>query len=58
MNWTEEDQEELSKLLARGKWYPDSNLFMPADDDATRYYELIDRKCEFLWEQHKQEQRG
>lgn len=56
--WTQQDETELQAILARGSHYPDRKLFMPSADDETRYYELIERKSDYLWTMHKRQYEG
>lgn len=56
--WGEEEEAELQGILARGRHYPTTNLFLPLDEDAERYGELIEKKCNFLWAEYRGQHEG
>ena len=50
---TKEEAEELQAIFDRGKRYPTSNLFMPLEEDETRYYELMEKHAEAMYEAYR-----
>jgi len=50
--WTEEDEAALQAIIDRGHIIPGRSAFLPLEEDATRYGELIERKSQYLWEQN------
>lgn len=50
---TEQEKWELQAILDRGCRYPISSLFMPLQQDTTRYYELMEKHAEALYAEYQ-----
>ena len=53
---TEQEKWELQAILDRGCRYPVSGLFMPLQQDTTRYYELMEKHAEVLYGEYQARQ--
>lgn len=50
---TEQEKQELQAILDRGCRYPMSGLFMPLQQDTTRYFELMEKHAEALYAEYQ-----
>lgn len=53
---TEQEKSELQAILDRGCRYPISGLFMPLQEDTTRYFELMEKHAESLYAEYQARQ--
>lgn len=52
----EKHQKELDSIIDRGNWINRGTQyakFLPLQEDAPRFYELVDLKAAFYWEEYK-----